>query len=418
MKFVGKYIAGFIFSALATAHADCTLKITTDSPIGPGTFDYLERAISHAEAKNCSSILYLINTPGGSLQSTRLIVEKILNSPVPFLCLVYPAGGHAGSAGAIILQACHVNGAVETTNVGAATPVSMGGEMTDDLRNKAINDTVSLLDGLVDLRGRNKDFARESVTKAKAVDAKEALRLRAIDIVPKDIDEYLKSAAGRSVRLSKGASTKVQTGNIEAFDPDLRFAFLDLVTHPQVAYLIFMASLALLYFEITHAGMIAPGVFGAVGLVISLMSFHMLNVQWGGIALIFLGIAFMVGELFVTSFGILGVGGIASFVAGSLLLFDPETGRLPLGLILPAAIGLGIALMGLGVLALSTRKIKVKNTSLVGEFAKVTQLSSAHVGKVEIHGEIWNFESTDSIVLSEKVKIQEVIGLKLIVRRT
>ena len=410
------------------ALADCTLQITSDGAIGPGTFDYLERSISHAQNQNCKSILYLINTPGGSLQSTRLIVEKIVNSPLPFLCLVYPGGGHAGSAGAILLQACHVNGAVEATNIGAATPVTLGGEMGEDMRKKIMNDTTSWLDGLIELRGRNKQFGHDIIEKAKAVDAKEALKIGAIDSVPKSIEDFLKFSAGRKVKFPENEIKPVETGTIEVFEPDLRFKFLDLVTHPQIAYLAFMASLALLYFEITHTGLIAPGVFGILGLVISLISFHMLDVHWGAVALILLGIGFLVAELFVPSFGALGIGGIIAFVAGSLLLYDPTVGHVPLTTILPTAITLGAATLGLGYLALQTRKIKVKNTTPVGEKAQVVQIqdrlssrspaSGGTVGKVEVRGEIWNFVSSDDLKLHDQVKIDKVEGLKLYVSRS
>jgi membrane-bound serine protease (ClpP class) len=406
----------FLFMLPLASFADCTLQIKTDGVIGPGTFDYIERALERAQKSNCHSILYLIDTPGGSLQSTRLIVEKIINSPVPFLCLVYPGGGHAGSAGAIILQACHVNGAVEATNIGAATPVTMGGEMTEDMRKKILNDTVSWLDGLVDLRGRNKQFARDIVEKALAVDAKEALKRGAIDTVATDIQSFLKFSEGRSVRGPNNAVFKVETAAVQVFDPDVRFRFLDLVTHPQIAYLIFMASLGLLYFEVTHPGMIAPGVAGALGIVISLISFHMLDVHWGALALVFLGIAFMIAELFVTSFGALGIGGIAAFVAGSLLLFDPTVGSVPLSIILPSAVGMALIMLGIGYLGLRAQRTHIKNNNLVGKHAEVVRINDdGRSGKLEIQGEIWNFESPIVVRLKQNVKVTNMIGLKLIV---
>lgn len=415
---VGVKVLLAILALSTLASANCTLKITTDGVVGPGTFDYIERGIAHAEAQNCNSILYLINTPGGSLQSTRMIVEKIVNSKLPFLCLVYPGGGHAGSAGAILLQACHVNGAVEATNIGAATPVTMGAEMTDDMKKKITNDTTSWMDGLVELRGRNKKFARETIEIAKAVDAREALKLGAIDSVPTGLEDFLKFSGGRKVKFTQNEIRAVEVGVIQNFDPDIRFKFLDLVTHPQVAYLLFMASLALLYFELTHAGMIAPGVFGALGLVISLMSFHMLDVHWGAVALLFLGIGFMVAELFVPSFGALGIGGIVSFVAGSLLLYDPTVGHLPLATILPTALGLGLGMIALGFLALKTRNIRIKNTTPLGETAQVVEiLSDRHSGRVELRGEIWNFVSSEDLSLHDQVKIDKVEGLKLFVSR-
>ncbi|HEX4922879.1 MAG TPA: hypothetical protein VFV50_02300, partial [Bdellovibrionales bacterium] len=300
----------------AKSGAACTLQMKVDGVIGPGTLDYLDRAYDEAKAQNCESLLLLINTPGGNLQSTRLIVERILNSPIPVLCLVYPSGAHAGSAGAIIMQACHVNGAVETTNMGAATPIDGGGaDIGKDLRQKVLNDTISWVEGLAELRGRNKKFARDIVETAKVVTAKEALSIGAIDFVGEEVATFVKFAAGRTTKIANNKEPKkVATGQIKAFEPDFRYRLLELITHPQIAYLLFMISIGLLYFEITHPGMILPGVAGTLGLVLSLISFHLLDVRWGGLALLVLGLIFLIAEAFVPSFGALGVGGIIAFV--------------------------------------------------------------------------------------------------------
>jgi membrane-bound serine protease (ClpP class) len=224
-----------------------------------------------------------------------------------------------------------------------------------NMKKKLYNDTTSWMDALTSLKGHNKDFGRDIVTKAKAVDAREALRLGAIDYVSDSTEGFLKFAQGRNVKLKENKEALVVTGNLKMFDQDLKYKFLSLVTHPQVTYLMFMGSLGLLYFEITHPGLIAPGVFGALGLIISLLSFHMLNVQWTGIALLFVGIGLLIAELFVTSFGALGIGGIIAFVAGSLLLFDPGSGlSIPIGMVLATATMLLLIILGLGYLALKT----------------------------------------------------------------
>ncbi|MES2769694.1 MAG: nodulation protein NfeD, partial [Bdellovibrionota bacterium] len=257
------------FNFNAEAKDPCTLEIKIEGVIGPGTTDYIDRAISKAKNLECSSFLALINTPGGSLESTRIIVEKILNSDIPFLCLVAPQGGHAGSAGAIILQACHVNGALMATNLGAATPVAGSGqEIPKDLRNKLINDTVSWLEGVTKLRGRNLEFSKKIVDEAKAVSSEEAFKLKAIDILSDDIKGFLEKAKGRKVSINQKDHVVV-VGEIESYKQDSRFHILQIFSDPQIAYLLFMGSLALLYFEFTHPGTIAPGVIGAIGLVLS-----------------------------------------------------------------------------------------------------------------------------------------------------
>ncbi|MGE3974606.1 MAG: nodulation protein NfeD [Bdellovibrionales bacterium] len=415
----------FVNTTQAAEASRCVVQMDLTSAVGPATLDLLERSLAKVKEQQCGALLLRINTPGGSLQTTRLIIEKIVNSPVPVLCLVAPSGGHAGSAGAIILQACHINGALEATNIGAATPVTLGEEMGKDLRNKVVNDTVSMMEGLAELRGRSKQFARDIVEKATAVSANEAHKIRAIDFVGQRQEDFLKFvdtkfADPKKIPLKEGLTAEpMSIGEIIIFPQDLRFKFLDLVTHPQVAYLIFMGSLALLYFEITHAGMIAPGVIGALGLITSLMSFHMLEVRWGGLALLILGLGLMIAEIFVTSFGALGIGGLVAFVAGSLLLFDPTVAVLPLAMILPTALGLGFLMLLVGSLALRAQRSRVANRGMVGEVGKVTRLAddAARTGTLECRGEIWNFESTSPLQIGDEAIVFEMNGLTLKVKR-
>ncbi|MEK6554136.1 MAG: nodulation protein NfeD, partial [Bdellovibrionota bacterium] len=240
--------------------AACTLEVDIIGAIGPASLDLITRVQGRAEKAGCKSILLQINTPGGSLQTTRMIVERILDSEIPFLCLVAPAGAHAGSAGAIIMQACHVAGGLETTNLGAATPISSdGAQIAEDLRKKIMNDTRSWVEGLAQLRGRNVEFARDIVEKAKSVSSKEAVQLRAIDWVGNNKIEFLKFASTKTVQLQSKKDSAVLVGPLQTFALDLRYRVMDLVTNPQIAYILFMGSLGLLYFEMTHPGSIVPG---------------------------------------------------------------------------------------------------------------------------------------------------------------
>lgn len=398
----------------------CTLEMEMTGTIGPANVDLFERGIRRARDSRCDSVLILINTPGGSLQSTRLLVGQILNSPLPVLCLVAPSGAHAGSAGAIILQACHVNGAMEGTNLGAATPVAGGGaEMPEDLRKKIMNDTRSWMETITRLRGRSEKFGQEIVTEAKAVSADEAKRLGAIDIVVTKVDDFLQFADGRPVKMSENVKLNVSVGERRVFAPDWRYKALDLLTDPQTAYLLLMGSLALIYFEVTHPGTMVPGVLGGIGLVISMVALHKLDVEWGGLALLLLGIAFMIAEAFVPSFGILGIGGLASFVIGSLLLFDPaETGgyRLPLSLILPTAIFLGLIMMGVGILVLRTYRVRKRGgfDDLIGREGDVVTVGEGGLhGQIELRGETWAFESAVELRRGQKVKVTGHKGLTL-----
>lgn len=403
------------------ANEGCTLEIHIEGAIGPGTTDYIQRALLKAQKLECQSILALINTPGGGLESTRIIVEKILNSDIPFLCLVAPQGAHAGSAGAIILQACHVNGALRATNLGAATPISGSGqEMPEDLRKKIINDTISWLEGVTKLRGRNLDFSKRIVDEAKAVSSEEAFKINAIDILSDDIKGFLESAKGRKVLIHQNEETVV-VGDIEPYNQDSRYHILQIFSDPQIAYLLFMGSLALLYFEFTHPGLIAPGVIGAIGLVLSMVSFHKMDVWWGGLALMVLGVGFLIAEIFVPSFGALGIGGIIAFVLGGIFLFDPSQTAysLPLLTILPTALVFGGLMIGIGYLLLKNRKLRVQTgyEEMLGKVAKVKHLETSRTGSAQVHGELWKFESQEDLNMNDQVVVTAVDGLTLKVKK-
>lgn len=414
------FLVLFAFLSLSSmAKAACTLQVRIDGAISAATFDYLQRAAYQAEEKNCESLFVLVNTPGGSLQSTRLIVEKILASKIPYLCLISPAGAHAGSAGAIILQACHVSGGVRTTNIGAATPIlGDGKEMGEDLRKKVLNDTVSYSESLAKLRGRNIKFAREIVSEAHVLDAEEATKIKALDFVGTGSEDFLKFAEGRKVKIKEDVEATVLVGDIEFYEPDLRYKILSWVADPEIAYMLFMGSLGLLYFEITHPGMVAPGVIGGIGLVLSLIAFHKMDVFWGGLALMLLGLAFLVAEVFVSSFGILGIGGAIAFAVGSILLFDTaSTGHaVPITMILAVTTFMVLTILGLGYLSLQSMRrskqggiddLKVKT----GRVVRVEE--DARHGQIEIQGEIWKFESETPVSVGNEVIVLSHQGLVL-----
>ncbi|MEZ0391477.1 MAG: nodulation protein NfeD [Pseudobdellovibrionaceae bacterium] len=412
----------FLLTASLQSFADCTLAVNIQGAITAATKDYLQRAEKEAEKQNCQSIFVRLNTPGGELQATRWIVEKILASPRPYLCLITPSGGHAGSAGALILQACHVNGGVSATNLGAATPILGGGQtLPEDLRKKMINDTVSWSQGLAKIRGRNEKFAQEIVTEAKAVSSEEAFKFKALDIFAANEVDFLGKAKNFKVLVQEEKNKAVVVGDLREFPTDVRYKILDFVADPELAYLLFMASLALLYFEITHPGFIAPGVLGGLGLILSLIAFHKLEVQWGGLALILLGICFLIAEVFVPSFGILGVGGVISLIVGSFFLYDAElTGfTLPWALILMVSLFLGAIFMGLGYLAWKSVRRGKKNldADLIGRSASVVSLENATRGQIEVLGEIWRIESSDSLALNDRILITGRDGLILKVKK-
>ncbi len=394
----------------STSPQTCTKTVEITRTIGPATVDLLKRVEKRAAQEKCSSILLLVNTPGGSLDSTRTIVEMILNSPLPYLCLVSPSGGHAGSAGAIILQACHVNGGLTGTNLGAATPVTMSGDIPKDLRQKIMNDTKSWLQSLTKLRGRNDQFGQDIIMEAKAVTAEEALKLKAIDYAGPTVADFLKFANGRKVKMAGATTQTVRTGPQSVFEFDTRHKTLSLLTDPEFAYMLLLGSLALLYFEITHPGTMVAGVLGGLGLVVAMIALNKLDVEWGGLMLIFLGIALLIAEMFVPAFGILGVGGITSFVLGSIFLFDPAKTfgyRLPLTLIAPVVLIFAAIFIGVSMLMIKTRAVKKKGgfEDLMGVMAKVVSLEDERHGQIELRGEIWKFKSDAPVALNDSVKV-------------
>jgi membrane-bound serine protease (ClpP class) len=402
----------------------CTVQTDMTDVIGPATVDLVKRVKDFAQARQCSSIFYQINTPGGSLASTRKIVEMILNSPIPVLCLVAPSGGHAGSAGAIILQACHVNGALRGTNLGAATPIGLGKELPKDLRQKILNDTSSWLDSLTKLRGRSEKFGRQIILDAKAVDAEEAVKIKATDFVGDTPDEFLKFAEGRKVKMSEKQETEVKVGAPVMFAHDTRYETLLLLTDPELAYMMLLGSLALLYFEFTHTGVLLPGIIGGVGLVISFVALERLDVEWGGVLLIMLGIGLLILEMFLPTFGLAGVGGIASFVLGSVFLFDPVKSwgyRLPLTLIIPVVLISAGVFVSVTYLMLNTRRVKKRGgfDDMMGLTARVIGLEGADAlkGQIELRGEIWHFVSDQAVAVQDPVVVKGHKGLVLLVEK-
>ncbi len=402
-------------STVSTKPATCTVALTLHDTIGAATFDIIQRASEEAAKDHCASVFIRLNTPGGYLQSTRLITEHILSSPIPFLCLISPAGGHAGSAGAIILQACHVTGGLTATNLGAATPIlGEGQQMPKDLRNKMVNDTVSWVQGMAELRGRNLEFAKKIVTEAKAVTADEAVKMGALDLATATEKEFLEKAQDRTVLVSDKKKVQVEVGTLKEFPTDIRYQILQFVSEPEWAYLLFMGSLLLLYAEFSHPGLILPGVSGAILLTLSLIAFNKLDAHGGALILMVLGLVFWVAELFITSKGILGIAGTISFILGSFLPFDrTEPGLyIPLRLILTAGFVFGGVSGTLAFLAAKTLSKPHHDFDHQMQSAKSRLMNISEdglSGRVEIVGEIWNFKSEEPLMIQDEI---EVVGRK------
>lgn len=407
----------------STQSFPCTLSYAIDGVIGPATYDFMERMDQEAQGRQCSSIFFKLSTPGGSLASTRKIVSLIMNSPLPYLCLVGPAGGHAGSAGAIILQACHVSGALEATNIGAASPVSGNGQdIPETLEKKIFEDTRSWVEGLAKYRERNVEFARDIIMKATALDSREAAQVGGIDTVSSSENDFLDFAEKMKVRVNQPEKTQVVVGALDEVPTDMRYSFLNLFSNPQWAYLLFMASLGLLYFEVTHTGAIVPGVVGLIGLIISMMNFHILHVSWGAVALIIVGLLFMLAELFVTSFGALGIGGVLSLFIGSLFLFEKDLlgGGLPLSIIFAVTLPFSLLMAGMTYLAWSAlghgKKMRAKEKWEGRQGVVIEKDPLGKSGLIRVQGELWKCRSKEPLSVGDQVQVIEKKGLTLEVK--
>ena len=428
-------LQGFVGAAVATSTATgaasanevaapttgCTLQMPMAGPIGAASVEFFEQGLQQAEKNNCSSVLLLINTPGGLITSTRIIVEKILNSPRPVLCFVWPDGGHAGSAGSIILQACHIAGAMRTTHMGAATPINaMGAEMPEDARNKMLNDTTSWLDSLTGLRGRSQKFGRDIITEAKSVPAEEAYKLGALDFVGDSVEQFLQFARTRQVRMPGGVLQRVGTGPIQNLQPGLRVQLMSFLMNSEVAYLLFTGGMGLLMYEFTHPGLLLPGIVGSMAMIVGAMSLHKMDANLGAMLLLLLGLVLLVAEAFVPSFGVLGLGGVVSFVLGGLFLFDSRSElQLPLSLVLSvsavfAALALVVIVLAYkGVLGRRVHR-KASSFELDGELAIVASLDvGACSGFIELQGESWRFTSTTPCRTGDKVIVRGSDGMVL-----
>lgn len=414
-------LIGFFFSLYT--HGACTVAITVHDTIGAATFDLIERASEKAKEENCTSLFLRLNTPGGSLQSTRLITEHILASRLPFLCLISPAGGHAGSAGAIILQACHVSGGLTATNLGAATPVSgTGQEIPKDMRNKLINDTVSWLEAMTKLRGRNMEFSQKIITEGKAVTTEEAVRMKALDLATQNETEFLQQAMGRKTKDKEEKEMTIEVGELKEFALDWRFKILQFISEPELAYLLFMGALLLLYAELSNPGLFLPGVAGAILLILSLIAFHKLEATFGGQALMVLGLAFWVAELFIPSKGILGIAGTVALVIGSFLLFDPEVVGFDIPTLTIVMTGLIFGSLSLGLTYLAARSLGQKphdfDEKMKLEMGKIISVDSeGHSGQVEILGEIWSFDSKDHLAVGDHAHVTHRKNMKVILKK-
>jgi membrane-bound serine protease (ClpP class) len=414
--------------AAAAQSNDAVLVGRIEGVINPITARYVDRLVSDAEARNARALVLTIDTPGGTLDATSRITQRMLNARVPILTYVSPPGARAASAGTFITLAGHVAAMAPSTNIGAAHPVDSGGQdIQGDLRAKAENDAVAQIRNIATARGHNADWAEDAVRKSVSITADEALRLKVVDVIATDLAELLRKADGRDVTVSQG-TVRVATAAValedHPFSPLERF--LHLITDPTVAILLFTIGSYGLIFELSNPSLIFPGVVGVIAILLALFAFGTLDANGAGVALLVFAVLLFVAEIWVPSHGILTAGGIAALVIGALILFPPGRPTLPgLELAIPPgtiAIVAGGSALFFGLLArASFRYLRLPTATgthlLVGSVG-VAKSDVDPSGIVHVAGEDWTATSeAGPIRQGEPVSVRKVDGLRLVVTR-
>jgi membrane-bound serine protease (ClpP class) len=420
-------------------------------PIGPATSDFIVDGLEQAAESGAVLVVIEMDTPGGLDTSMRDIIKAILASPVPVATYVSPPGSRAASAGTYILYASHIAAMAPATNLGAATPIPVGGtsplpdrpgkpepdkpaaedeagsgedaeeargaDPADAASAKAVNDAIAYIRSLAERRGRNADWAEKAVREAASLSAEKAAELGVVDLVASDIGDLLSQIHGREVEVA-GGSVTLNTQNLvlDRIEPDWRTRLLATVTNPTVAYLLLLIGIYGLLFEGYNPGAILPGVAGAICLLIAAYAFQILPVNYAGLALIALGIILMISEVFVPSFGVLGIGGIIAFVAGSVILMDTDIPGFGVPRTLIGSIGLlgGGVVMAIVWLAVRARRRPVVSgmEEMVGALAVAAADFDEH-GQVLVHGEIWQAHSDEPVRKDQPLRVTAASGLTL-----
>jgi len=423
MKRVIFFFSLCFFFAFRVQGAEIFL-LKVEEVISPAVAELITTAVNQAEKSKAECLIIELDTPGGLASSMQQIVKTILNSPLPIVIYVAPSGAKAASAGAIITLAAHIAAMAPGTNIGAAHPVTLGGEkMSKEMSEKVVNDMVAYVKSIALKHGRNPKVAEKMVRKSISLTAQEALKAKVIDLISDSVEDLLQKIDGREISLPSGKKTlHTKLAHITEIKGDLRYEILRILSNPNIAYLLMMIGLAGLYFELAHPGAVLPGVIGAISLVLAFFAFQTLPVDYAGILLIILGIIFFILELKITSYGLLTVAAIFCYVLGSVMLFHHAPGylRISFKVLLTTLISISLFFIGVMVLVIKaqTTKVKIGREALIGERGEViTDISPDKPGKIFVHGEYWNAEGEEEIRRGEKVEVVEVDGLKIKVRK-
>lgn len=421
--------------ATANTAGSHVMQLTINEAIGPATDDYIRRALETATSQRAELVVIRIDTPGGLDTAMRGIIKNITNSTVPVASYVSPTGARAASAGTYILYASHIAAMAPGTNLGAATPVKIGGISPPEpkgmpkkdapveeseksaMKQKVINDAVAYIRSLAELHGRNQDWAEKAVREAASLPASEALSLGVIDILATGMADLLQQVDGREVMVLGHKRTLHVAGlPVRELAPDWRTRLLTVITNPNVAYILMLIGIYGLILEFSNPGAIVPGTVGAISLLLALYAFQLLPINYAGMGLILLGVALMVGEAFEPSFGILGIGGVVAFVFGSIILIDTEVPGfgIDISVILTFAVLSALIFIFVIGMAIKARRKKVVSgleEMLGGEATVINDFDQQ--GTVSIHSEHWQARSKTPLNSGQLVKVIGIKGLTL-----
>lgn len=414
------------------------LLIPIDGSIGVATGEMVERGLVTAAEQGAELVILRLDTPGGLDTAMRRIIKAILASEIPVAAYVAPSGARAASAGTYILYAAHVTAMAPATNLGAATPVQVGGgfpgiggpaspedekgeapKAKDAMERKLVNDAVAYIRGLATLRGRNADWAEQAVRESVSLNAQAALEAGVIDLMAPSVQTLLEGVDGRTVDLPSGPRTLTTGGlPVRELEPGWRARLLAVITDPNVAYVLLIIGIYGIIFELSNPGAVLPGVIGGISLILALYALQLLPVNYAGLALMFLGIAFMAAEAFVPSFGALGLGGLAAFLAGSVILMD-ERG-MPIS---PAVIASTGVTSGAFFIWILSRLVRLRRRApavgtehligVVGESLDDFGPEDAGGGRVRVAGEIWSAHADSAVRSGQAVRVLGITGLRL-----
>ena len=415
------YIAISLF-LLPVLPAQKVASITIDGAINPPAASFIQRGIEKAKSINAECLIIHLNTPGGLLKSTRVIVGEILESPVPVIVYVSPGGAHAGSAGVFITLAANIAAMAPGTNIGAAHPVSLQSGMDSIMNEKATNDAAAFIRTIAEKRNRNLEWAEEAVRKSVSVTAREAFDQKIIDLVAYDVPSLLEQIDGKTAELMSGSKILHTRGAVvEEIEMTFIEKLLNILSDPNIAYILMMLGFYGLIFELYSPGAIFPGIIGGISLILAFYSMHTLPVNYAGLALIIFAIILFILEIKIISHGMLAIGGVISLLLGSFMLIRPgsalEFARISNSVIIPAVIvtaAFFLLLIWMGLKAQKNKNVTGAE-SMVGERGEALD-SFETSGQVLVHGEIWQAESVGGkIEKGQAIRVTAIENFKLFV---